>query len=125
MRTLIIIVLLTTSLSSYAQEFVLDSLNDKGLEKFDIASSLKTNHPLFILSFDSQIVEVKYDEVFNKSLLGIDPNWIESIHIYRGQDALDKYGDRAKFGAVLIDLKTEIGDKLPLELKKRFTDSKN
>lgn len=125
MRTLIIVALLTTSLSSYGQLFVLDSLNDKGLEKFDIASSLKTNNPLFILSFDSQVVEVKYDEVFNKSLLGIDPNWIESIHIYRGQDALDKYGDGAKYGAVLIELKLESSDKLPLELKKRFTDSKN
>ncbi len=125
MKKIMTLVLLTACLSSYGQVFVLDSLNDDGLKKYEIAPSLKSNNPLFILSLENKVVEVKYDDIFNESLSGINPNWIESIHVYRGQDALDKYGDRAKYGAVLIDLKMESGDKLPLELKKKFAESKN
>lgn len=125
MKKMMTLLLLTVCLSSYGQVFVLDSLNDEGLKKYEIAPSLKSNIPLFILSLENKVMEVKHDEVFNKTLLGIDPNWIQSIHVYKGQDALDKYGDRAKYGAVLIDLKTESSDKLPLELKKKFAESKN
>jgi CheY-like chemotaxis protein len=124
MKKLIIIALLTTCLTSYGQVFVLDSLNDEGLKKYEVASSLKSN-PLFILSLDSQVIEIKHDDESNKSLLGLDPNWISSVHVYKGQDALDKYGDRARYGAVLIDLKMESADKLPPDLKKKFAESKN
>jgi len=124
MRKIIMFVLLTTSLTTYGQ--IQDSLKAEGTkvnhnEPFTLSG---ISYPLFFISLNDQVVEVKQGEVFSDSSR-IDPSWILSVNVYKGQDALKRYGERAQYGAVLIDLKMESADKLPLELKKKFADSKN
>ena len=124
MRKVITLVLLTTSLASYGQ--VQDSLKGEGIknnyhEPFTLSG---VSDPLFLLSINNQVVEVKKGEVFSDSSR-IDPTWILSVNVYNGQDALTRYGERAHYGAILIELKKESVEKLPVELKKRFLVIKN
>ena len=55
-------------------------------------------NPLFII--DGR--EVKMEEV-NKLI----PEEIESVNVLKGQKALDKYGERAKYGVVEIKSKSK------------------
>lgn len=123
MRNVLILVLLTTCLASYGQ--VSDSLKGKGTKiRLDGPSSISPNHPLYLISLDGQIVEMKGTELSIDSLK-INPEWILSLHVFKGQDALDKYGERALNGAILIELKKESADKIPPGLKRRFIAYKN
>lgn len=54
------------------------------------------NKPLFILNGK---------KISRDSLDILDPNKIKSVHVYKGLDAKEKYGDEGKNGVVVIELK--------------------
>ena len=56
----------------------------------------KFNHPLYVLNGK---------KLAHDSLNILDPNSIESIHILKGLEAKEKYGDEGKNGVVVITLK--------------------
>jgi hypothetical protein len=129
MKNVLALLLVTTCLTSYGQ--VQDSLKGEGtrIKLYCGPPAVSLNDPLYLVSFDGKTMEFfKQTELSIDSLNVlniINPDWIQSIHIFKGQDALDKYGDRAQYGAVFIELKKESAGKLPLGLKRRFIEYKN
>lgn len=62
----------------------------------------KVKRPLIVLNYQGDQVKMK-----NRSLDGIDPNWIKSIDVLKGNSASFKYGERdAKDGVIILSLKT-------------------
>lgn len=43
-----------------------------------------------------------------KSALILDPQHIQSINVYKGTEAIDKFGSKAKDGAIVIALKSDV-----------------
>jgi hypothetical protein len=75
--------------------------------------------PIFILSIEKQKAIFTNDELFHDSLK-INPDWIKTINVMKGQEALGKYGASAQYGAILIELKKESFGKLPAAIKSKF-----
>ena len=121
MKKVLIIVLLTTCSASYGQ--VQDSIEYEG-KKFPVGNTVTFKEPLFVISLDNQTIQVTQSELFRDSI-SIKPEWILSIHVLKGQDAITKYGERGKQGVILIDLKKESLDLLSPEMKGKLTAYKN
>lgn len=73
--------------------------------------------PLFILRANNKTCTLPRG---SNELLDIDPNWIESIDVIKGQSALDQYGEDGQYGVVLIQLKNASLKKLPAKVQKKF-----
>lgn len=56
--------------------------------------------PLFFVSLGESTREVTYEE-FSK----IDTRRMSSVHVLKGQDAIGRYGDRARYGAIIVTMK--------------------
>ena len=110
--------------TSYGQ--VRDSIEYEGA-KYPVEGKtnvVRFSEPLFVISLDNQTFQVKQSELLRDSI-SIKPEWIQSINVLKGPDALAKYGERGKHGAILIDLKKESLDLLPPEMKGKLTAYKN
>ena len=79
--------------------------------------------PIFILSIEEQKAIFTKVELFHDSLT-LNPDWIKAINVMKGQEALEKYGVRAQYGVILIELKKESFDKLPAAIKAKL-ETKN
>ncbi len=75
--------------------------------------------PLFILRAKGKIYTLPRG---SNELSEIDPNWIESIDVIKGQSALDQYGTDGQYGVVRIQLKKDSLKKLPASLRRQFSD---
>jgi hypothetical protein len=78
-----------------------------------------TTAPLFILRASGKSFTLPRG---SNELSDIDPNWIESIDVIKGQSALDKYGTEGQYGVILVHLKKDSLKKLPDSLRRQFTD---
>lgn len=58
------------------------------------------SEPLFFVSLGESTREVTYEE-FSK----IDARRVDSIYVLKGQDAIYQYGDRARYGAIIMKMK--------------------
>jgi hypothetical protein len=115
---IISLLLFIVCLNSSGQET--DSTKDKGVKIIlDCRPYKALGDPLFIFLIDRNKGEFTMNEIFTDSLK-ISPEWIISINVLKGQEALDKYGIRGQYGAILIDLKKESFDKLPADIKAKF-----
>ena len=98
-----------------AQETLPQSLNR-------VSVQVAGNSPLFIVnleekSFEIRSTEAKPSENFLKE---IDPNWIESIEVFKDERAKEKFGEKGYAGVVVVDLKKESASKMPPEFSSRF-----
>jgi hypothetical protein len=113
-RTLsLLFVIISVAASAQEIENVLDTTKTTsrefsfGLQK----NSINFNEPLYLLGD----LEIKHEQ-----LSKIDPNEINSITVFKEASAVEKYGDRAKFGAVIIEMK-----KPKLRIQEAPPDNKN
>jgi hypothetical protein len=73
------------------------------------ASTLKADNsdPLYVLVSGNKMVEIDPEKGEKFNVNSIDPNSIQSIDVVNGKDALDKFGDKAENGAVIIYFKQD------------------
>lgn len=98
-----------------AQETVPQALNR-------VSVQTAGNSPLFIVKLEEKSFEIRADETKTSEsfLKEIDPNWIESIEVFKDEKAKEKFGDKGYAGVVVVDLKKESGSKMPVEFSNRF-----
>ena len=75
--------------------------------------------PIFIIKADSLIARFERSEFMDDSSY-IDPKWIQVINVMRDEEAMLQYGKPGENGAVIIELKKEALDSLPLSLRAKF-----
>jgi TonB-dependent SusC/RagA subfamily outer membrane receptor len=71
--------------------------NNKSILGFDIRSSSK----------DKPLVIIEGKEVDEGSMQKIDPDLIESISVFKGKEAIEKYRVKGKNGVIVIELKKD------------------
>lgn len=88
-------------------------------KSFEVSNILD---PLFIILADGKSLEVlnNPNTKDSVSLNQFNPEWIESITVLKGKDSTDKYGERGQNGAVLITLKKDILNTMPIEISRKF-----
>ena len=72
------------------------NIDSTQLLKKHSCSSSRIGEPLWLV--DEKIMEAGY---INK----LNPNEIQSVEVLKGKSATDKYGEKAKHGAILITMK--------------------
>jgi hypothetical protein len=89
---------ITASVSAQEVENVLDTTKTPSREfGFGLhQNAINFNAPLFILG---------EEEIKQEQLSKIDPNQINSIQVIKDSTGVVKYGDKAKFGVVIIEMK--------------------
>ena len=55
-----------------------------------------------------------------KEMNDINPRWIQSISVIKGQEAIDKYGTSGQYGVIIIELMDNAFEKMPAHLSERF-----
>ena len=95
---------------------------------FTIAGMRQTE-PLFIVNADDRTLAImpsatsglKFDHGLSSDLQALDTNLIREITVYTGEDAINRFGQPARNGAIVMELKVGSFEKLPAHLAERFT----
>ena len=99
-----------------------DHLTD--LYSIKIVCAEPLGQAFYIIKGDNKQTEL-FDipkETAESTLTSINPKWIKSIDIYKGQKAIDLYGDKGKNGVIIVQLKRGRLEKLPKDIKDRFKE---
>ncbi len=86
----------------------------------------RANSPLYIITADSKRLQIPDDGNLNdsiaisKTINYINPKWIKSINILKGEDATDQYDSLGQNGVVLIDLKDGSLKNFKPQIRKMF-----
>lgn len=106
---------------------VLRSLNEKFNPQENTSVTIKTivlgnNKPLFVIHLGDKSFETREeDHTINSAFLKyLNPNWIESVEVFKDKRATQAFGEKGYAGVVVVKLKTEFAEKIPTELSKRF-----
>ncbi len=112
-KTLFIIFILGMPLTNLAQK------SERNFNSIKILSSKPQPH--FVLKANDETLEIpsSTDEKLNLSF--IDPNSIESVHVFKDKEAIEKYGANGKNGVVIISFKAF--DRMPLAIQEKFKTS--
>lgn len=80
------------------------------------------NNPLFIVKLEEKSFETRYTEgtTTENILSELDPNWIESIEVFKDLMATEKFGEKGNNGVVFVVLKEESIKKMNEHFLKRF-----
>lgn len=87
------------------------------------------NSPLCIITVGNKRLQIPEDGNFKDSvaiastLNYVNPDWIKSISILKGEDATDKYGTLGQNGVLLIDLKKGSLKNFPPKIRKKFKNN--
>ena len=74
--------------------------------RLDVTSDSKKGIKLISTNGDSKpLIIVDGEEQSNDILKSLDPKQIEKIEVLKGESATEKYGEKAKDGAILITTK--------------------
>ena len=98
---------------------------------FTIAG-LRHAEPLFVVNADDRTLVImpsatsglKFDHALPSDLQAIDTDLIRDITVYTGEEAINRFGQPARNGAIVIQLKVGSFEKLPAHLADRFTVKK-
>ena len=71
------------------------------------------------MSIEGREIEFPEAVIFNGDLK-INSRSIQSIHVLRDQQAIDKYGDNGKNGVVVIAVEKSKAGLLPVEVRRKF-----
>ena len=102
-----------------------DSLNFNG-QKFllrDLKTKTKANYPLFIIHADNKVLQIPNDNLAKTRRIArkmklMQADWIESLQVITGKDAIEKYGTPGRNGVIVFVLKDGTYHKLPRKLKR-------
>lgn len=78
------------------------------------------NSPIYVLIVDDKSLELNMEQEEKSELAQISPDWIQSIFVLKGQDAIDEFGARGANGVVKIELKKENWQNIPSTIKTRL-----
>ena len=87
-----------------------ENLKDEKTTTFNaISDSLKTKRPMFEIRKDADngkrpLVFINGTEIPYDELVGISPDIIKSVNVVKQEEALKKYGPRAKDGVIFINI---------------------
>jgi hypothetical protein len=133
MRTRIVIVIaLVLKVSiGFAQDQTQNASLFSAPQGFTIAG-LRHAEPMFVVNADDRTLVImpsatsglKFDHALPSDLQAIDTGLIREITVYTGEDAIDRFGQPARNGAIVIGLKEGSFEKLPAHLADRFTVKK-
>ncbi|MDZ7613306.1 MAG: M56 family metallopeptidase [Flavobacteriaceae bacterium] len=72
-----------------------------------IATGAKSEKKMVFISDEGEkpVIFVDGKEASEKSLKDINPDTIEKMEVFKGQDAIDKYGEKGKNGVIMITTK--------------------
>ena len=104
MKTILLLFLLTTSFALQAQDEKKEAVTPSNMEA---AKPKEEPHPLYIVDGEKKIAAQKIGEE-KKDIdvfLNLNAEDIESIQVFKGKDAIEKYGDEGKNGVILITTK--------------------
>lgn len=114
---ILIVLALTINLKSKGQS--VDSTNrKKTIITLDCSPKMNYGEALFIISINHLQADLTINELTRDSI-NFNPDWIKSLNVLKGQE-ITEYGERGKFGVILIELKSEIFDQLSTDLKAKF-----
>jgi bla regulator protein blaR1 len=104
MKTLLLLFLFTTSFALQAQDEKKESVTSKKNEE---VKPKEEPHPLYIVDGEKKIAAQEPGEKKKDIdvLLNLNTEDIESIQVFKGKDAIEKYGDEGKNGVLLITTK--------------------
>ncbi len=76
----------------------------------------------YVIRADNKQIEFFGDSIesISNPMRALDPNWIKAISIYKGQKAIDEFGDKGLNGVIIIELKRRRLKKLPDDLQRQF-----
>lgn len=104
----------------YSSGFAQDTLRYKPTESAHVKIGLPSPYYVLQVGEKSVGIDPKEDDKFD--LKSINPEGIKEIHVLKGADAINKYGDNGTNGVVIISFKESYI--LPRDLQERFNDSK-
>lgn len=74
-------------------------------EPGNLVSSPGKQIPLYVVKVDNKSLEFDARKKQNLDLNSIDPNSINSVSVLKGEDAIEKYGEKGTNGVVIITIK--------------------
>ena len=112
---LILLIFITTT--SYGQ--VIENVDNYVVRVTD--TTIEPNS-YYVIKADNKQVEFFGDSIEFKSnpMMALDPNWIKAISIYKGEKAINEFGDKGLNGVIIIELKRRRLKRLPDDLQRQF-----
>jgi len=94
--------------------------------------ALRHAEPLYVVNAEGRTLVImpssnsglKFNHGLPSDLQAIDADLIKAITVYKTEEAIDRFGQPAKNGAVVIELKDGSFEKLPTHLADRFSVKK-
>jgi len=129
-RVVIVIVFVVQVSFGFAQDQTQNANLFSGPQGFHFTiAGLRHAEPLFVINSDDQVLVImpsatsglKFDHALPSDLQAIDTDLIRDIRVYTGEDAINRFGQPARNGAIVIQLKVGSFEKLPAHLADRFT----
>ena len=122
-RLLIAAAFVLNGVCSIAQVTAPQSNEDKMLAYSP--TELRFRTPLYVVNADDRVLyipsAVKSGDVVSGNIPDISTRWMKSIRVVAAQDAVALYGEPGRNGAVIVELKDGVFEKLPTHLANRFT----
>ncbi len=69
---------------------------------------------------DSKGISIEENDSNSNLLVYVNPNWIDSMEIVKGKDAIDKYGPRGQNGVIIMTLNKDGFSKMRPVDKEKF-----
>ncbi len=93
------------------------------------APGLRHAEPMFVVNADDRTLVImpsatsglKFDHALPFDLQAIDTDLIKDITVYTGEEAINRFGQPARNGALVIQLKVGSFEKLPAHFADRFS----
>jgi hypothetical protein len=89
-----------------------------------LGTSPRQSNPLVIINAGARTAQIlpatESKHSFSTLLSDIHGSWMQSITVLKDQDAVDKYGNMGRYGAIEIELKDGALDKMPAHISERF-----
>jgi hypothetical protein len=88
-------------------------------------STIPVNSPLYIVKIRELAFELMPPEDGSDYLKFLDTAIVEEVDVYKGEDALKRYGDKAREGVIVIHLKVRDKTELPLAFREQLKELEN
>jgi hypothetical protein len=118
----IILLIVIGSLPIYSLAQNLDSLGQQSIRLVDLNTGNNNLRPYYVIIANNKQLGIKGDLVTEQenTIDFIDPKWIESISVYKDENATKKYDSLGLNGVVEITLKRESIKQIPPEILAKF-----
>ena len=101
--TILVILALFMACTDLQQHNILDDEDLNMMADYDVEGT-RGHHEITLFMGDPQTTDANLEKM--EQLRQIHPEDIESINVYKGESAIDKFGERANHGAITVRLKS-------------------